>query len=670
MTVESSGHDQLVFTLKEKCRTCYTCVRECPAKAIRIVSGQAEIIGMRCIGCGNCIKVCSQEAKVFANSVDDVLRLIHSDQRVAAIVAPSFPAEFMELKDHQYFVGMVRAIGFDIVAEVSFGADLVAKKYKKLIESNSEIGHISSDCPAIVSFVEKYYPQLVPQLAQIVSPMVATARVIRKKYGNDVKIVFIGPCVAKKSESTEVDEVLTFVELRQILSNLNITQENIKPDEFDPPFGGKGAIFPVSRGMIQTINLDDNIYRGNMIPAEGRISFQDAIREFESGSIRSQNLELLCCEGCIMGPGMLSRGNRFGKRTFISNYVKTKLNSLDKKQWEKDISEFQKLDFSQKFEEKDQRLTLPSPDEINKVLESMGKKSLQDHLNCGACGYDSCEEHAIAIIRGLAENEMCLPYTIDKLHNSVNELAVSNEKLANMQQVLKQTEKLAHMGQLSAGIAHELNNPLGVVIMYANIILDETTPDSPLRKDLELIVEQTARCKKIVNNLLNFARKNQVNYEYFDAAKLIELSMNSLIVPDNISVNIQTRMKDQMIYLDPEQMIQVLTNLLRNAFDAMPDGGKVRIELTDENEMAGIIVSDTGSGIKKENLEKVFEPFFTTKPIGKGTGLGLATIYGIIKMHKGQITVQSNADPEKGATGTIFRISLPKTSRKTLIDFK
>jgi C4-dicarboxylate-specific signal transduction histidine kinase len=146
----------------------------------------------------------------------------------------------------------------------------------------------------------------------------------------------------------------------------------------------------------------------------------------------------------------------------------------------------------------DKRLAKPTDDEINKVLAKMGKFTPRDHLNCGACGYDTCMEHAIAIVQGLAEVEMCLPYAIEELHESIDNLAISNEKLAKMQQALKQSEKLAHMGQLSAGIAHELNNPLGVVLMYSNILLEECKPNDPIRKDLELISSQAERCKKIV----------------------------------------------------------------------------------------------------------------------------------------------------------------------------
>jgi signal transduction histidine kinase len=255
---------------------------------------------------------------------------------------------------------------------------------------------------------------------------------------------------------------------------------------------------------------------------------------------------------------------------------------------------------------------------------------------------------------------MCLPYTIEKLHKSVQDLALSNAKLTTMQNALKQSEKLAHMGQLSAGIAHELNNPLGVVIMYSNILLDECKSEDPVREDLQLIVEQAARCKKIVAGLLNFARKNQVNHQFIDIRKLTENSVAGVVFPDNVKALIEDRTTSPDASIDSEQMTQVLTNLFRNAIDAMPAGGTLKITLEDTPSDVIFIVSDTGSGIKDEDKPKIFEPFFTTKGLGKGTGLGLATTYGIVKMHKGQITVETNNNPAKGPTGTTFRIILPR----------
>jgi iron only hydrogenase large subunit-like protein/nitrogen-specific signal transduction histidine kinase len=652
---------ELVYTIRNRCRVCYTCVRECPAKAIKIINGQAEVLNERCIACGNCIKVCSQGAKIFLDTKEHFDQLMSSGKKNIAIVAPSFPAEFSEIPDYKQLVSMIRMLGFEVVSEVAFGADLVARKYNELIQKNGQKRYISSDCPGIVKYIERYHPELVDNLAPIASPMVAMARVMKQKYGQNTNVIFIGPCIAKKSESNEVDEMITFLELRELFQQKEIEPGKQEPSDFDPPKSGRGAIFPVSRGLLQTAGIKDDVFDGNIIVAEGRNDFQEAIKEFEHGHIKSRHLELLCCEGCIVGPGTSKEGRQYGRRILVHNYVQEKSEKFNKEEWKAHVAEFKDLDLTAAFEPNDKRISTPTRDEIDEVLRSMGKTEAKDKLNCGACGYDTCEEHAIAIVKGLAENEMCLPFTIEKLHNSVQELAVSNEKLVSMQQALRQSEKMASMGQLSAGIAHELNNPLGVVIMYANILLDEVEKDSELHDDLKLIVDQTNRCKKIVGGLLNFARKNQVSRTEIDTVKLIDQSFDTVIVPDNVKTTVQTEnLSNRKAYLDQEQMTQIFTNLIKNAIDAMPDGGKLTVEIEDDENYTIFHVSDTGKGIKPEDKDKIFEPFYTTKGIGKGTGLGLATAYGIVKMHKGKITVDSNTNPEAGSTGTTFTIKLPK----------
>jgi nitrogen-specific signal transduction histidine kinase/Fe-S-cluster-containing hydrogenase component 2 len=656
---------KLVTTIPDRCRVCYTCVRECPAKAIRIINGQAEVMHERCIGCGNCVKVCSQNAKSYLNEEREVIGLLKSGQPVAALVAPSFPAEFGDLADPHELIGILRAIGFTYVCEVAFGADLVAQAFSDIFSNEDHPAVISSDCPAVVYYVRQYHPALVPALARVASPMVAMSRVVKKKYGNQVKTVFIGPCISKKAESDEIDQVITFQELRHLMKSRGIKSGQVQPSEFDPPLAGRGLIFPVKRGMLQTINIPEDLFDGNILVAEGKVNFPAAIDEFEKGAISDQHLELLCCEGCIMGPGMSPDGQRYARRALIGNYVRGRIHQQDSESWKDEIAEFSTLDLTQSFTPVDRRIELPTPATIRKVLASIGKRNPQDHLNCGACGYDSCESHAIAIAQGLAEVDMCLPYTIEKMHSSIQDLHLSNEKLAKVQQALKHSEKLAHMGQLSAGIAHELNNPLGVVIMYANILLDECENDQ-MKQDLSLIAAQADRCKRIVGNLLNFARKNQVRLEETNLVRLAQDSLTSVIIPERIKTIIDSRVKNAITYVDQEQMTQVLTNLIKNSADAMPGDGQLTISVESDGEFFALSVKDTGIGISPQNMEKVFTPFFTTKEIGKGTGLGLATTYGIIKMHKGKIEVESNNDPSKGPTGTCFKILLPRINEEKL----
>ncbi len=655
----------LVTTIREHCRVCYTCVRECPAKAIRIVEGQAEVVGERCIGCGNCVRVCSQKAKKVLSSVEQTRALLAGDDPVAACLAPSFPAEFVEAGPERV-VGALRQLGFDYVHEVAFGADLVAREYRRLIEKAPSGRHIASTCPAIVAYVERYHPALVERLAPIVSPMVALARYLKQQGPPELKILFIGPCIAKKGEAAsaqidgEVDAVLTFSELRGLIQAECIDLPGCEPGEFDPPAAGYGALFAISRGLLQAASIREDLVNGDVVAAEGRTNFVEAIKEFESGDLDARLLEVLCCNGCIMGPGMSVNSPLFSRRSRVSRFVRSRLEKLPGCK-PPPLSELPELDLTRSFIADDQRILDPSLDEIGRIMARMGKLDPEDELNCGACGYETCREHAVAIHKGLAESEMCLPYTIEQLRHAVGELADSNDKLASARDALRQSEKLATMGQMAAGIAHEVNNPLGVVLMYAHILLDEFGDDPRLNEDLGLIAEQADRCKKIVSGLLHFARRNKVNPAPCDLWELIEDTIRSVTVPAGVKVAVEhSALSDPVADLDHDQIIQVLTNLVSNAVTAMPSGGTLTVELADAGEMVRIVVRDTGVGIPRENLSKIFEPFFSTKQLGVGTGLGLAVTYGIVKMHCGEISASSNNDPDSGPTGTAFDIRLPR----------
>ncbi len=658
----------LVQTIKERCRTCFTCVRECPAKAIRVADGQAEVLVERCIGCGNCLRVCSQNAKKVRDGIDDVRRLLKSGARVAACLAPSFPAEFTDCTPQQ-LVGMLRALGFASVHEVAFGADLVADRYRQLLEANGTHRHIASTCPGVVAYVEQYHPGLVGNLAPIVSPMVAISRVLRRIHGPQIVVVFIGPCIAKKNESLnhpldgDVNAALTFEELRAMLTADGIKPQDAAPAEMDGPAANLGGLFSVSRGLLQTAHIQEDLLAGDVVATDGRVSFVSAIREFDEGHLDARLLEVLCCQGCVSGAGMSATTPLFRRRKQIVEYVRTRMKTLDLARWQRDVEGFHDLDLSRTFEADDQRIPVPFAEELEMIMVRMGKRTPQDELNCGACGYDTCREHAVAIFRGLAETAMCLPNTISKLDQTIKELNESNRRLTSTQEALMQSEKLASMGRLAAGIAHEVNNPLGVVLMYAHLVLDELKPPSPLRQDLAMIAEQADRCKKIVAQLLHFARQNKLEVSTADMRSLVERALMSAPPPAGIEVRLRHSGQRPTADVDASQIIQVLTNLITNAYAAMGQQGALTIRTEADEEFVRLIVEDTGVGIPPENFAKIFEPFFTTKQIGQGTGLGLAVTYGIVKMHRGDITVQSDADPAAGPTGSTFTVKLPRQAQ-------
>jgi len=232
------------------------------------------------------------------------------------------------------------------------------------------------------------------------------------------------------------------------------------------------------------------------------------------------------------------------------------------------------------------------------------------------------------------------------------------DTLQSTQDKLIQSEKLASLGQLAAGVAHELNNPLATILLYADILRRESALDLQYQTDLETIINKTLRCKQIVSGLLNFARQTQVNAQPTSVndliQELIEIEKRHTRY-EKIVFNLELEAALPLAELDAAQFREVLLNLIHNAADAMPDGGKITIRTAAKpDDMIAVEVQDEGKGIPPEHLSKLFTPFFTTKPVGKGTGLGLAIIYGIVKMHRGQINVQSEV-----GRGTTFTISLP-----------
>ncbi len=658
----------LVKTLKEQCRMCYSCVRECPAKAIRISGGQAEVITDRCIGCGNCVRVCSRNAKVVRNSRDSVSGLLKKDHKVAALVAPSFPAEFPAVS-YRRVVSMFRALGFDYVVEVAFGADIVSAEYRKLIK-NAEPGsnYLGTTCPAIVFYIEKYHPALVPHLAPIASPMIACARGVHKIYGSDVKTVFIGPCIAKKDEALrsdlagDIDEVLTFTEIREMFMAAGLNPDDVTPSEFDPPHAMKGTLYPIGGGLLQASELNEDFLSMDIVAAAGHKQFIQAIKEFETLEHSTILLEVNCCEGCISGSGLSQHLPLYARRGYVSNYARKRYTHVDREANEKYLEQLKDLDVSAKFETDDHRLPAPTPDELREILKNKGKMTSRDELNCGACGYDTCIEHAIAIHRGLAEYEMCLPYMIEKLKKTASELADSYEQLVNARKAMVQSEKLASLGRMASGIAHEINNPLTGVLTYSSMMKDELK-DSPYVEDLSVIINETMRCRNIVKGLLDFARNTSVEKVAANINDLIRESMAILekhVTYQNVKFHLDLDENIPLVDFDISLMRSVFNNLAENAAHAMPAGGDLFITTGYARKDNNIIIvfRDTGEGISEENITKIFDPFFTTKEAGKGTGLGLAVIYGIIERHNGSVNVAST--PGNGAT---FTITLPAAGK-------
>ncbi len=411
---------------------------------------------------------------------------------MAAIVAPSYPAEFTDC-DTGGLVAAIRELGFDQVHEVGFGADLVAAAYRDLLESTSE-RYVATTCPAVVSFVRKYHPDLLDRLAPIVSPMMAIARALHAKEGPDLKIVFVGPCIAKKGESRyaqfegEVHAALTFVELRAMFAARGIRPAaHQDDDDFDPPHGSLGALFPITRGMLQAAQLDEDLVEGDIISADGRANLADAISDFEHGETEARLLDILCCEGCIMGAGFSTEAHVFARRKEVSRETRRRQRSFDQAG----------------LGRRHGRVRRPRPRPHLPALRPALRRLADREAAPGRAGaHEQVQRRGRARLRRLRLRDLPRPRRgrvagprrggdvpavrrRGAAQDGGRAAGVRTRSLETTKEALVKSEKLASMGQLAAGIAHEVNNPLGILLLHANLLLEDCDDGSQEADDVQ-----------------------------------------------------------------------------------------------------------------------------------------------------------------------------------------
>jgi nitrogen-specific signal transduction histidine kinase len=475
--------------------------------------------------------------------------------------------------------------------------------------------------------------------------------------------VFLGPCVAKKSEYIDeevegaIDAVITFTELNDLFSHLNIDLNSFKDSYFDPPYANMGKSYPISGGLLKTASYHSDVLSKDVIVVDGKEKIEELIKDISEGKIKSKFIDVLFCEGCISGPAIESDMNYYSRREKVIEYIEDNNKHVDKNVWKSEIYNSRNIDLSRKFKSKSQRIPMPSEEKIREILAETDKHTKQDELNCGSCGYKTCREYAINIAKGIAEKDMCLPFLIDKMEQAYTELKETQIQLQN-------AEKLASIGQLAAGVAHEINNPLGTILLYSSMLkedIEKLKQENSNVEDLKMIIDETNRCKAIVSNLLNFARQGKLEIKNVNIINLLnDITKSIKLNPNfnNIELFITSTLIEENYNFDSDQIRQVLVNLITNACESLEESDKkeVHVNLTSNKDELVIEIKDSGCGISKSNINRLFEPFFTTKKIGKGTGLGLAISYGIIKMHKGHIKVQSII-----GEGTTFTLTMPIT---------
>ncbi|HEY3379947.1 MAG TPA: [Fe-Fe] hydrogenase large subunit C-terminal domain-containing protein [Armatimonadota bacterium] len=396
----------LITINQVNCKDCYKCVRFCPVKAIRVVDGHAEVDEERCLSDGGCVHVCPQHAKHVRSDVDIVRGLLSSGQPVMASVAPSAAGIFGE--DLPRLLGALKKLGFTRVEETARTAEAVARAHAALISAGKPV--ITSACPAVVSLIEKYYPQHKHLLAPIPSPMVAHARLLREEYGQDTGVVFIGPCVAKKGETLDdnINAALTFDELLAWLDETNMPLASMPEGAFDNPPVGTAEVFPLLHGLLKTAGLPDGPLAPSTLTVNGLTQVMALLDELPS--LEGVGLiEVLACEGgCLQGPGAVYGPPLWARRGQLLKHT------------QEDGCGAAPTDMSRSFNTPALVLTQATEAEIAAILRRTGKHYPADEQNCGACGYDTCRAKALAVFQGMAEAEMCVPYMRTRAESFAN----------------------------------------------------------------------------------------------------------------------------------------------------------------------------------------------------------------------------------------------------------
>ncbi|MBR0348504.1 MAG: 4Fe-4S binding protein [Clostridia bacterium] len=427
---------------KSNCKNCYKCIRHCPVKAIRFSGNQAHIIGNECILCGQCFVVCPQNAKEIVDETEKVKVLLQSGDPVIVSLAPSFIANYDGVGINSMRKAL-KKLGFYDVEETAIGATIVKTEYERMIDEEERDIIISSCCHSINLLIQKHYPSALPYLADVVSPMQAHCNDIKQRYQN-AKTVFIGPCVAKKDEAEHyegiVDAVLTFEELTEWLKAENIEIEQ----ETDNDICSRARFFPTTGGVLKTMTHENPGY--TYLALDGVENCIAALKDIESGKIHNCFIEMSACVGsCMGGPVM----EKYHHTETVKDYI-----AIAKYAGAKDfeVSQPKAIELKKHFEFIEQRLPVPSEQEINSALRQMGKFKPSQELNCGSCGYNTCREKAIAIIQGKAESSMCLPFLKDKaesfsdtiVNSSPNGLIVLNDQL-EVQQINKAAREIMNI---------------------------------------------------------------------------------------------------------------------------------------------------------------------------------------------------------------------------------
>lgn len=396
-----------VYTLINECHDCYKCVRQCPVKAIKIENGHASVLAEKCIACGSCVKACPSDAKRVRSDIDKVKNLFLAQKDIYVSLAPSWVGAFDYRPEKM--IAILKKLGFKGVSETALGAQEVSIITADVLNKEEKGLFISSACPVIVDYIRLYKPEFTKYIVPVASPALTHAKMLKNNYGENISVVFIGPCVGKKNESDNnralIDASLTFEELKFWLMDESVDIAAVfadKSNKFEPESAFEGALYPLDGGMNETIRrvgIKKNVQLLNICSLQ---AFENSLKGLKPEELTNPIfIEALSCDGgCIAGPCISTQKSGVN----IMSNVLSKVSYRDK------IPEMANVIVDMEYKPGAIEVVNYPLEDILKAMKKIGKHSENDELNCGGCGYSTCRELAKALISGDAEPSMCVSY--------------------------------------------------------------------------------------------------------------------------------------------------------------------------------------------------------------------------------------------------------------------
>lgn len=470
LNTQTGKYRSVISVDKEKCVNCQRCIAVCPVKMCNNGSGDYVAFDEKlCIGCGSCIEACTHGARKGIDDAELFFDSLKKGEKIVAIVAPaaivSFRGKDLELN------GFLKSLGVEAVFDVSFGAELTTKSYVEYIKNKNPDCVISQPCPALVSFIETYRPELIKYLAPADSPMLHCAKMIKEFYTKytGYKIAAISPCYAKRREFDETgicDYNVTMRSIQSYMEEKNIRLDSFPKVEYENPAAERGVLYSTPGGLMRTAERFVPSISEKTRKIEGKPKVFHYLAKFSEANKNKKPcftlIDCLNCEnGCNEGAGTTNKGMHLDEmESFVENRMHDRRSYWEQKghskksalkKLNKAIDEFWKpglydrtyVDRSAYFH---QKIKEPSQEEIQKIYRDMYKKTKADILNCGACGYEDCEQMAVAIYNGLNRPENCTHYT-NILKDIMNEQHQEEVKQSVRKVVKTGSEKLTENGR-------------------------------------------------------------------------------------------------------------------------------------------------------------------------------------------------------------------------------